>query len=241
MLRDAVRIALRPFVLSAWLLTGAGLAVATAAEVTPEATLPTDVFLDRLMRAESSGNAEARNPRSTAVGPFQFIEATFLDVTRRHFPDEIAGLSETEILSMRTNPAFARRAALAYTGDNAARLKDEGQAATSVNLRLAFLLGPTGALRLLRAEADTPVAKLFATEVLTANPFMAQMTAADLIRRAVYDLSDDRVVAGLPRARSAEPAINIRCKLGLASCRRWVALQKAKLARAPKRERRASQ
>jgi hypothetical protein len=236
----AFRMGLRVIALSACVMM-AGVPAASAAEVSPVTMLPSDVFLDRLMQAESGGNAEARNPRSTAVGPFQFIEATFLEVTRRHFPDEIAGLSEAEILSMRTNPAFARRAALAYTADNAARLQEDGHAATSVNLRLAFLLGAAGAIRVLRAEADTPVAKLFGNEVLTANPFMAQMTAADLIRRAVYDLSDNRLVAGLPRARSAEPAIRIRCKLGLASCRRWVALQRAKLARAVKLERRASQ
>jgi hypothetical protein len=51
-------------------------------------------FLDRLMGAESAGADHAKNPRSTAVGPFQFIKATFLEVTRRHFPTEVAGLTD---------------------------------------------------------------------------------------------------------------------------------------------------
>jgi len=42
--------------------------------------LPVQTFLDRLMLAESSGQLDARNPRSTALGPFQFIESTFLEV-----------------------------------------------------------------------------------------------------------------------------------------------------------------
>jgi hypothetical protein len=33
-------------------------------------------FLDRLMHAESAGRDSAANPRSTALGPFQFIKST---------------------------------------------------------------------------------------------------------------------------------------------------------------------
>ena len=35
-----------------------------------------DKFLDRLMRAESNGRDEAANPRSTALGAFQFIKSS---------------------------------------------------------------------------------------------------------------------------------------------------------------------
>ena len=99
------------------------------------------------MMAESSGRLYAKNPRSTALGPFQFIRSTFLEVVRRHFPDEVAGLSDEQILALRVKPDFARRAALAYTLDNASFLGDQGLDVTSVNLRLAFLVGPTGAVR----------------------------------------------------------------------------------------------
>src|SRR5262249_58306119 len=44
-----------------------------------------DSFLDHLMRAESGGRDTAANPRSTALGPYQFIKSTFLDLARRHF------------------------------------------------------------------------------------------------------------------------------------------------------------
>ncbi|MGH6816126.1 MAG: hypothetical protein ACREC6_10500, partial [Hyphomicrobiaceae bacterium] len=119
-----------------------------------EATLA--IFLDRLMHAESSGRDFAANPRSTALGPFQFIKATFLEVARKHFASEIAQLTEEQILALRTNRAFARRAAEAYTRDSADYLSQNGQTPTFVNLRLAFLVGPAGALRLLRAPEQTP-------------------------------------------------------------------------------------
>ena len=49
-----------------------------------------DDFLDRLMTAESAGRVNAKNPRSTALGPFQFIKSTFLELTRRHFSADLA-------------------------------------------------------------------------------------------------------------------------------------------------------
>lgn len=197
--------------------------------------LPIQTFLDRLMMAESDGRLDAKNPRSTALGPFQFIESTFLEVARRHLLEEIAGLTEAEILAKRMDPDFSRRAALAYTEDNAAHLGGQGLDVTSVNLRLAFLLGPMGATRLLQADGDTPVSAILSSEVLAANPFMASMTAADLLRKAALDLSGDGRITGLRRGRS-RPAFVIPCKIGLASCRKWVALRKAKLARSAQRQ-----
>src|SRR5438067_489743 len=73
-----------------------------------------ETFLERLRSAESGGRLDAKNPRSTALGPFQFIKSTFLDIARRHFPDEIAGLSEKQILGLRTNPDLSRRAAAVF-------------------------------------------------------------------------------------------------------------------------------
>jgi len=205
-----------------------------------DTTLPTPVFLDRLMMAESGGRADARNPRSTALGPYQFIEVTFLDIMRRHYPTDIAGMSDAQILALRTSLDHARRAALAYTNENAAQLTANGLPATSVNLRLAFLLGPTGAVRLLTAAQNTPLSQILTADALTANPFMGSMTAADLVRRARYDMSADARVAGLMPPSPVRPAIQIRCKIGLASCRKWVALQRKKLARG-KLQRQASQ
>ena len=207
-----------------------------AAEAPEKANPPVQTFLDRLMMAESSGVLNAKNPRSTALGPFQFIESTFLEVARRYFADETASLSNAEILAKRTDFEFSRRAALAYTQENATHLDTQGLEVTSVNLRLAFLLGPAGATRLLRADEDTPVSAILSSEVLEANPFMASMTAADLLRKAALDISGNGRITGLETGGGG-PKIVIRCKLSLASCRRWVALRKRVLAR----QQRASQ
>jgi hypothetical protein len=199
-------------------------------------------FLDRLMLAESGGRDTARNPRSTAYGPFQFIERTFLDVARRHFSAETAKLTPAATLAMRTDRAFARRAAEAYTRDNAAVLAEAGLAPTFANLRLAFLVGSGGAVRVLKAEEKTPVICVLGAAVVQANPFMAGMNAAGLIAWSARNLADGVVAAqalanvgsgpvkGGAKAKP-RPQIAIRCNEALASCRRWVSLAKQRVER----------
>lgn len=196
-------------------------------------------FLDRLMLVESGGRDDARNPRSTAVGPFQFIESTFLEVTRRHFPAETSALTPAAVLQMRTNRAFARLAAAAFTRDNAAHLATAGLAPTFANLRLAFLVGPGGAVRILKAEPRTPAIAVLGSQVVQANPFMAGMSVADLAlwsarNLAVGDLAAARLAADPARLAAApaskgKPAIAVRCNQALASCRRWVTLATRRL------------
>lgn len=194
--------------------------------------------MDRLMMAESGGRLEARNPRSTAVGPFQFIESTFLSVARRNFAAETAGLSPQQVLALRTDMAFSRKAAEAYTRENAAVLKSLDVEPSYPNLRLAYLLGPNGAARVIKASPETPLASLMSPAVLVANPFMAGMTALGLVNRAAREVSlpattSEGVVVPpgtmLPR-RTMPQGVAVRCNIRLPSCKRWLALRSAKLA-----------
>ena len=208
-------------------------------KVTDQAAMT--LFLDRLMLAESGGRDEARNPRSTAVGPFQFIESTFLEVARRHFPSETDKLTPAQVLQLRTNRQFARRAAEAFTRDNAAHLAVAGLDPSFANLRLAFLVGPGGAIKVLKADPQTPAVTILGTPVVQANPFMIGMTTADLARWSSRNLSaaalgstrlsaDPSRVAGSSRAAS-RLAIPVRCNRALVSCRRWIALATRRVTR----------
>ncbi len=208
--------------------------------------LTLETFLDRLMMAESGGRDGARNSRSTAVGPFQFIRETFLYVVRRHFAEETASLSPVAVLGLRTDRAFARRAAEAYAKDNAAHLAGEGLPTSFTNLRLAYLAGPSGAVRLLRAPPETKVARLLSAAAISANPFMAHMTAEALIAKCARDIEvDPRNMAGIAansvRASDASrPGFAIKCNQKLPACRRWVALRSVQsdrnLARSQRRQ-----
>jgi hypothetical protein len=214
------------------------------AAATPKATDPAagasevafEIFLDRLMRAESAGQDDAANPRSTALGPFQFIKSTFIEVARRHFAAEVAALDDDAVLALRTNRTFARRAASAFCRDNIAFMIEEGLSPTFGQLRLAFLVGPSAAVRLLQAAPATPVSELLGNAAIAANPFMKGMNAADLIARTSRDVNTDhagpiRVATRRARNRPNESAaaVHATCNPNLASCRRWIALRAAKL------------
>jgi hypothetical protein len=196
-----------------------------------------DGFLDRLMIAESGGRLFAKNPRSTALGPFQFIESTFLSVVRRHFPAETASLMPDKLLALRTDLPFARRAAEAYTRDNAATLKGLDIEPTFPHLRLAFLLGPGGAAKVIKAPPDSLLAGLLGPAVLIANPFMVTMTARGLIARTAHEILQPvgtsqgvEVPPGATAGRGGVAAgIAVRCNLRLPSCKRWLSLQTAKV------------
>jgi hypothetical protein len=224
-----------------------------------------DIFLDRLMQVESGGSDRAANPRSTALGPFQFIKSTFIDLVQRHFAIETDELSRDEVLGLRVNRPFARRAAAIYSEENFEALARKGFLPTFGHLRLAFLVGPTAAVRLIRAQPGTPAEDILGAAVMKANPFMSRMSASELIVRAERDVSDNRrrplgkapparerpVAALQPAARTSprvidvwrpvnEPrqAVSATCNRNLASCRRWITLREAKLRDGADRKRR---
>jgi hypothetical protein len=209
----------------------------SAPEPVASAELTLDDFLDRLMVAESGGDDQARNLRSTALGAYQFIAPTFLRVVRQHLADETAKLSPSGILQLRTDREFARRAAAAYTKDNAYHLASRGLPTSFVNLRLAYLVGPSGAVKVLRADPNMQVNSVLSASALKANPFMARMTVADLIAKCARDLSvDAQTLGGLSveaeaKTKTPTPQIAVKCSLARPSCHRWLSLAKRRLKR----------
>jgi hypothetical protein len=151
----------------------------------------------------------------------------------RRFSAATDGKSDAEILQLRTDLKTARDAALVYTRENAAFLIERGHEASAAHLRLAFLVGPSGAARVIAAEPKTPVAQLLSVSALDANPFMNGMTAEELLARAAREAAGVQLVT-IPATRAKRTGvagIRIRCNLGRASCRRWVALATKRQAR----------
>lgn len=185
------------------------------------ATESEKTFLDHLMRAESGGMRFAKNPASSALGPYQFVEATFLDVVQRNLPAIASGKSNADILALRVDPVISREVALLYTRENASALAAKGVPATAANLRLAFFAGVSGALKVLQAKPEEPASNLLSAAAIQANPFLKDMTAGQLVARAEREVEGGDVVTASP---AASPKIAVRCNLKLASCRKWLAL-----------------
>ena len=115
------------FICLAFLIGPAILCLAEDSETKLTPTESETLFLDRLMRAESAGRQFARNRASSALGPFQFLGTTFLDVVRRNFPVVATGKTDAEILALRTDFQVSRDVALIYTRENAIALAAKGK------------------------------------------------------------------------------------------------------------------
>ena len=69
-------------------------------------------LIDSIIGAESGGNADARNPNSSASGLGQFLDATWLSMMAKHRPD-IQG-SRDELLALKNDPTLSRAMTEAY-------------------------------------------------------------------------------------------------------------------------------
>ena len=159
--------------------------------------------VDRTIQAESGGNPNAQNSRSSAGGLGQFIDSTWLATLRKHRPD-ITG-SDAELLALKSNPDLSREMTGAYASDNNAYLANKGLPVTPGTQYLSHFAGPGGAVGILSADPTTPVSGILSPQAIQANPFLANMTAADL--RAWADRKGGADVPAAPgQVQAAAPA-----------------------------------
>jgi hypothetical protein len=144
-------------------------AVATA-RANPASTA--DSVVNRIVSAESGGNANARNPNSSAGGVGQFLDGTWLQMVRKYRPDLADGKTDRAILALKTDPDLGREMTGRYAHENAAGLRTAGFEATPGNIYLAHFLGSGDAKKALGARDETPLAELLPAAVITANPFL---------------------------------------------------------------------
>lgn len=135
-------------------------------------------LVDQIIRVESGGNPNARNPNSSASGPSQFIDATWLAMLAKHRPD-LQG-SPDQLLALKSDPQLSREMTEAYAADNGKILTGAGFEASPANTYLAHFAGPQGAVKVLSADPSTPVETVLGQAAVQANPFLRGMTAAGL-------------------------------------------------------------
>lgn len=137
-------------------------------------------LLDQIIAAESGGNPNARNSRSSAGGLGQIIDSTWLDLLNRHRPDLVGGRSRQELLALKFDPVLNREMTGAYASDNQAHLAKYGLPVTPANTHLAHFAGPGGATKVLQSDPNAPVSAILGQAAVDANPFLRDMRVSDL-------------------------------------------------------------
>lgn len=165
-------------------------------------------LVDQIIGVESGGNPNAKNPNSSASGPGQFIDSTWLAMLAKHRPD-IQG-SPQELLALKNDPVLSRDMTAAYAADNAGILSNAGLPVTPGTQYLAHFAGPKGAVGLLTADPAAPVASILGQKAVAANPFLDGKTAGDVLTWA------DRKMGATPKVSGSSPAAPPLSLAGLA-------------------------
>lgn len=126
-------------------------------------------LVDRIVGAESGGDATASATTSSATGAGQFIKSTWLDVVKRNRPDIATGKTDEQILALRTDPQLSREMVGQYAKENGEKLSSAGVPVNDGSLYLAHFLGPGDAIKVLSAPAGTPLAGLVNQGSIDAN------------------------------------------------------------------------
>lgn len=133
---------------------------------------PREAYFAAIRSAESGGNDDAANPKSSARGRYQFLQGTWDDLVAR-YPE--AGLTR----GGRFDPAQQEKAIRLFTAENEQALAAAGVPATNGNLYAAHFLGVGAATNVLSASDGTPMVALVDGEVIAANPFLQGMTVGE--------------------------------------------------------------
>jgi hypothetical protein len=166
--------------------------------------VPSDPFPQIAQRIQSyengTGNPAARNPNSSATGNGQFIDDTWRNMVRTVRPDIASSLSDSQILSLRSNPELSSQMTEQYARQNGNFLLNKGIPPTPDNVYLAHRFGPQGALSILTKTPETPMAMAVGADAVRANPDIQGKTVGDIVGMARQRMA--------PQPQQVAPGIN---------------------------------
>lgn len=145
--------------------------------------LTADGYEAKVRRAESGGNPAAKNPNSSATGPHQFTEGTWLEnvaeLRKQGGAKWAEGLSTTELLEARKDAGASSEVFAHFRAKNSATLSKNGLPVNDATEYMAHFFGAGGAVTVLSADPSALLKDILPANVIDANPFLANMTARD--------------------------------------------------------------
>jgi len=140
----------------------------------------------KTLNVESGNNPFAKSRTSSASGVAQFTKGTWDLMVNRHRPDLRIGRSAEEVYGLRSDPNLSTEMATFLARDNADSLSARGLPVNENTLYLSHFLGVGDAIKVLRANPDTPIEGLVNKRSITANQSIlgGGKTVADITRWA---------------------------------------------------------
>lgn len=126
-------------------------------------------YIDKVIKVESNGIANAKNPNSSATGVGQFISSTWNQMIDKYAPELKQGRTPEEVLALRNDPNISREMTNYLAQDNAKVLKQNSIPVNDTNLYLSHFLGASTAAMVLRVPDKVKLDDLLDEGVLEAN------------------------------------------------------------------------
>ena len=135
-------------------------------------------FLAGIHGTEGTG----QNSLSTASGVGQFTEGTWLGTLKNDpsFAGLIQGKSDSDILALRNNPKVADAAIISLANENSKTLIGDKISPTEANVGLMHHFGSGDGPKVISAAPETPISQIVSSQVIAANPDLADKTAGDV-------------------------------------------------------------
>ena len=133
-------------------------------------------------RSEGGGDPNATNPRSSSMGPNQFIVGTWMQFAREN-PQLFQGMTPQQILDARRNPELSAQATQWYARRNGAALSQAGVPVNDATLGLAHQFDGPVAARIASAPPNTPIEQIVGPAAMAANPDLAGQTTGQVVQR----------------------------------------------------------
>jgi len=141
--------------------------------------LTDDSYAAMVVRAESGGKNNAKASTSSAYGPHQFLKGTWAGLVKKYKPDWAKGLSEGQIQAMRGDRAASSEMFGHFRRENQTVLSRAGMPINPATEYMAHFFGAGDAVKVLAADADTPLSEIVPAATIKANGFLKGMTARD--------------------------------------------------------------
>lgn len=130
--------------------------------------------VNKIVGVESSGNANAKNPNSSAEGLGQIIDSTWLGLIKQHRPDIIG--DDAQLLALKKDASLNRELTTRLTEDNAKGIAGMGLPVTEGNLYLNHFAGTGGFRAIMGASDEAGLDTVLTSQAMAANPFLAGKT-----------------------------------------------------------------
>lgn len=186
---------------------GGGSGTGAAAAFTPGKPAGGGSAYANYIQEKEGGAPGTTNQRSSATGPHQFEDQTWLDTIKAAAPTVAAGKTDAQLLAMRNDPAWSGAMTDALADQNATALKKlnipgtiDPQTGQPFNgaLGMAHFFGAAGAGKVMGAPPNTPMTTIFppttdadgnsvVNPVIKANPQIADKTNSQVMSRYADD------------------------------------------------------